>query len=209
MTVAGRHITGWLICSIAAIAILAPGTAAGKKHVGPSTLDVTNPVNATVPTRASAPDAPDGVLTSTIVVGKRFAGKRIRDVNITLQTTGHTGSLSAASISPILSAPNGATVRLFTGLSSGGGSGGDNIGPLTLDDESPLSLAVLTPSNPLGLYVPWIGTARPESRRLAVMDDGPVRGTWTLTVLNRLPSQSSVLDSWRLVVAAGRPFATR
>ena len=44
---------------------------------------------------------------------------------------------------------------------------------------------------------------------LSVMDDGPVRGTWTLTLLDVSNPLTSVLNSWRLKVATGRPYLTK
>lgn len=44
---------------------------------------------------------------------------------------------------------------------------------------------------------------------LSVMDDGPVRGTWTLTLLDVSNGLASVLDSRRLKVTTGRPYLTK
>jgi hypothetical protein len=206
MSLRARHPAALCVAgAILAIALCGPPAAAAKKGKV-KVLDVTNAANLTIPGRAS-PSGPDGLVTSTIDAGKRFKGLRIRDVNVSLQTTGVSGSFPAAGLRPQLTAPNGATVRLFTGLQSL--TGAHNIGPLTLDDESPLHLVSLTASDPTALYDPWIGSATPESRRLAVMDDGPARGTWTLTVTQALPNQVSVLNSWGLFVTAGKPYRTK
>jgi hypothetical protein len=192
--------------ALAAIAICAPGAAFAKKAKRSVVLDVTNAVNATIPGRTGS-NGPYGVVSSTIQTPKRFKGLVIRDVNVTLQTTGVSGSFPAASVRPQLTAPSGATVRLFSGLQSV--TGAHDIGPLTIDDESPLSLVSLTSADPVGLYDPWIGSARPEGgRRLAVMDNGPASGTWTLTVVSALQNQVSTLNFWRIQVAVGRPYRT-
>jgi hypothetical protein len=197
-----------LVAVLAALAVCGAGAAvAKKKRKGTRVFDATSTTNAPIPAR-SDPNGPWGVLSTTIEVPKSFKGLQIRDVNVTLQTTGTSGNFPAAATRPQLTAPNGATVRLFSGLQSV--SGAHNIGPLTLDDESPLELVSLTPSDPVGLYDPWIGSARPEGdRKLAVMDNGPARGTWTLTVLTTLANETSTLNFWRLTVAAGRPYRTR
>jgi hypothetical protein len=207
MSRSGRHLILLLLAALIAFAACGPGGAAAKKRKSVRVFDATSAVNATIPAR-SGPNGPDGVFTSTINVPKAFAGLRIRDVNVTLQTTGFFGPFPAAAVVPLLTAPNGATIRLFQGLQSM--SGAHNIGPLTIDDESPLELVSLTSSDPVGLYDPWIGAARPEGgRRLAVMDNGPVRGTWTLTVLGQLENELSTLKFWRVTVVAGRPYKTK
>jgi hypothetical protein len=195
-----------LVAVVAALAIFGAGAAVAKKRKGTRVFDATSMTNAPIPAR-SDPNGPWGVLSTTIDAPKSFKGLQIRDVNVTLQTTGTSGNFPAAATRPQLTAPNGATVRLFSGLQSV--TGAHNIGPLTLDDESPLELVSLTPSDPVGLYDPWIGSARPESGRLAVMDNGPVRGTWTLTVLTTLANETSTLNFWHLTVVAGRPYKTR
>jgi hypothetical protein len=191
--------------AILAVAMCGPPAAAAKKGKV-KLLDVTNAANLTIPGRAG-PAGAYGLVTSTIEADKRFKGLRIRDVNVSLQTTGVSGAFPAAGLRPQLTAPNGATVRLFTGLQSL--TGAHDIGPLTLDDESPLHLGLFSAQDPTALYDPWVGSARPESRRLAVMDDGPARGTWTLTVAQALPDQASILNSWRLFVSVGKPYRTK
>ena len=41
------------------------------------------------------------------------------------------------------------------------------------------------------------------------MDNGRVRGTWTLTVMDGNAGNTNVLNLWRLNVVAGRPFKTK
>jgi hypothetical protein len=208
MSIRTRQALVLLAAALAAISLLGPGSALAKKKAKrPAVLDLTNAATQVIPAR-QGPDGPDGMISSSLVPPKRFKGLVIRDVNVTLQTTGVTGNFPAAGVQPQLTAPNGATVPLFRGLQSA--TGAANIGPLTIDDESPLSLAVLAPGNPTTLYDPWVGSARPQGgRRLAVMDNGPVRGTWTLTVVGGLEDQVSVLNAWRIRVSVGRPYRTR
>lgn len=209
MRVASRKIWALaLIVGLLGAAAVAPLADAKKKtKKGPGRVDITQPVNAAIPDRPSATEA-FGQLISTIAVGNQFRGKLIRDVNVTLQTTGATGASPADNLIAKLTAPNGATTRPIQGLQ------GVSIGPLTLDDQSPLSLGGLTPLDPTTLSAPYIGSAQPglaATVPLAVMNGGPVAGTWTLRVLDAgaAGNETSVLNSWRLNVVAGKPFLTK
>jgi subtilisin-like proprotein convertase family protein len=191
--------------AVALTAAFLPGIADAAKK-GPRSVDVTMPVNAPIPDAAPAPGL-NGRLSSTIQVGKSFKGKRIRDVNVSLQTTGFTGSIPAKDLRGYLTAPNGTTIPLFSHLGLTGT--GFSIGPLTLDDESALSLGFGAKDDPSTLEDPWVGTAQPDDPGLYVLDNGPVRGTWTFTVLDVFNGATSRLDFWRLNVTAGRPYLTR
>jgi subtilisin-like proprotein convertase family protein len=163
-------------------------------------VDITKAVNLGVPNGSMAAE---GLLESTIDVGKKFKGLRIRDVNATVQTTGSAAG-AAGDLQVRLTAPNQATVFLFGGL------GGQSIGPLTLDDESPLVLLGTTSAFSLG--VPYAGTAQPGvsviGGALSLMDDERVRGAWTLSVADLGGATTSVLNSWRLSVRTGKPYRT-
>src|SRR4051794_13778907 len=111
-----RHIATVVVGVLATVAICAPGAAVAKKK-GPRVLDVTNAASLTIQGRTGS-NGPVGLVSSTIQTPKRFKGLVIRDVNVTLKTTGISGNFPAASIRPQLTAPNGATVRLFSGLQS-------------------------------------------------------------------------------------------
>ncbi len=186
------------------LAVAAPAGAAKKR--GGGTVDVTQTVNQAIPDRPVGINTPYGLLTSTITVGKRFKGKLVRDVNLTVQTTG-TGAANdaAADLQARLTAPNGATTELFQGLFPG-----NAIGPLTLDDETSrfLSSGALV-NDPRALYTPWAGTAQPDGKPLAVMDGGRVNGAWTLSVRDLDAGNASTLGQWRLNVAAGMPFLVK
>jgi hypothetical protein len=192
---------------LACLALAAPSPAAKKKGKGAGKVDVTKAVNAPVPDAAAGVGGLDGVLRSTIQVGKQFKGKQVRDVNVTVQTLGTSGLNSAEDLTVKLTGPNGATVNLFGGL-EGFNPTNPSIGPLTLDDEAFLSLGFETPTNPNLLYQPWTGAAEPLFGMLISLDGGPVRGTWTLTVLDQVNGGTSNLASWRLNVIGGRPFLT-
>lgn len=140
---------------------------------------------------------------STIDVGRKFKGKKIRDVNVTLQTSGN-GATAAIDLDAFLTAPNGATVNLFVGLS------GQSVGPLTFDDESPFNIGFGPPCvDPTALCPPYIGTGEPLGQ-LATMDGGQAKGTWTLQVLDdgTTATRASILNLWQLNVTAGKPYKT-
>jgi hypothetical protein len=201
----GRITLGLATLAVLAAALLPAAPAAGAKKRG-GTINIARSVNAVIPDRGPGATAPWGQLVTTIEVGKKFRGMRIRDVDVTVQTTG-AGLNAARGVFPRLSAPNGATSNLFQNL-NGYIQPNNSIGPLTLDDEAPLGIAFGAPVNPLDLYQPWAGSARPFGS-LFPMDGGPVTGTWTLRVFDALNSDFSVLNSWTLRVTAGRPFATK
>jgi hypothetical protein len=190
---------------IGSLAVAVPTAGAAKK--GGGAVNLTKVVNQAIPDQTSfaALRVP---LTSTITVGKRFRGRKIRDVNVTAQTAGASGSNPAFDLTARLTGPNGATTQLWSN-----GRSGSSIGPLTLDDESPLRLGSGPPVDPQALYAPYVGVAQPFSDPLAVMDGGPVRGTWTFEIVDILSMSgnqgTSNLVQWRLNVATGKPFRTK
>lgn len=191
------------IALLAVVALPATADAAKKKRKGPAAVDITTPVNTAIPDAVPA-NGPNGLLTSTIQVGKSFKGKRVRDVNVTVQTTGLTGSVPSNDLVAYLTSPSGATTGLFSRLGLIGS--GFSIGPLTLDDESPIGLGFGDEGDPTSLESPWVGTARPDEPGLYVLDDSPVRGAWTLRILDTFAGETSRFDFWRLQVTAGRPY---
>jgi hypothetical protein len=197
-----------LVVGLLVWAILPAAADAAKKKrpKGPSGVDVTMPVNAPIPDAAPA-NGPNGLLTSTIDVGKALKGKRVRDVNVTVQTTGLTGTVPSNDLIGYLTAPNGATTGLFSRLGLIGS--GFSIGPLVLDDESPIGLGFGDEGDPTSLESPWVGTARPDAPGFYVLDDGPVKGAWTLRVLDTFAGETSQFNFWRLQVVAGRPYRTK
>ncbi|MGH2957832.1 MAG: hypothetical protein ACRDL6_12675 [Solirubrobacterales bacterium] len=176
-----------------------------KKKKAGGTANITQTVNAPVP---DATPSLNGQLISTIDVGgKKFKKTRIRDVNVTIQTTGSAAG-SAGDLYALLSSPNGTTVFLFGGLD------GQSIGPVTLDDQSNLALSIgplAPPLDPNTLYPPYAGRAQPFGT-FSSMNDGGATGTWTLRVVDTDPTPpgtTSVLNSWRLEVRAGKKYLTK
>jgi hypothetical protein len=201
---------GMRVVAVALLVALAITPVAEAKKKGGGRVDITQ-TGAPIPDRAPGGTFGGvyGQLTSTIEVGKRFKGKRVSDVNVTLQTLGATGAHPADDLVAVLTAPNGASVRLFSSL-EGFMTPESSIGPLTLDDETSTFLGGGPPVIPVALYQPWAGTAQPTFEPLALMDGGPVRGTWTLKMLDgsAFGGGTSVLSFWRLNVIAGRPYRT-
>jgi hypothetical protein len=202
--------------SLALVLALTLGLTAGagaaeakkKKKKKGRTAEVTRAVNAPIPDGSAAAD---GELSVTITLGKQFRGLQIRDVDVTVQTTGNAAQ-SGNDLIGQLSAPNVASSSIFYNLF------GQSIGPLTLDDEADRVLAnnappPASPTSNYFLYAPYIGRAQPGisvlGNELSVMDGGPARGTWTLRIFDTQGADTSVLNSWRLRVVAGRPFRTK
>jgi subtilisin-like proprotein convertase family protein len=198
----------WRWTVIALVVCLGVGVSASsavaqkKKKKGPGAVDVTLTTN--LPITDETLDGIDGITRSTINVGKRFKGKRIRDVNVTIQAIG-TGTNPVSDLDFQLQAPNGTATVLVDGLSPG-----DLLGPLTLDDETfVFPTAGATPVDPTGLYAPWQGTAYPEGTPLSAMDNGPVRGAWNLVIRDDDDGGTNTLVFWRLNVVAGKPYLTK
>jgi hypothetical protein len=195
-----------LAAALLAIAIVVPSASAAKqggKSKGNSTkVNVTKSVNLPIPDRAPGAGGVLGTLRTTIHVGKRVKGLRIRDVNATVTTAGLDAD-SAEDVFLVLIAPNGATSQLrFNGLA------GQSIGPVTFDDESRF-FPGFPPCVPgFELCPPYIGNVQPDSP-LFVMDGARAKGTWTLIAGDTTNGSTSNLISWRLHLTAGKPFQTK
>jgi hypothetical protein len=181
----------------------------GGKRIG-----ITKPVDSPIPNAVGDPPvATPGVLDSEIQVGRVGRGRKVRDVNLTLQTLGTGGEVPARELDVRLIAPSGAQARLFFLLDGPFGVSNPSIGPLTLDDEARLNLGLGAPRNPNFLYMPWAGTATPlaeaDGSALAALDGGRARGTWTLRIVDQFPEGRSRLVFWRLEVVAGKPVRAK
>jgi hypothetical protein len=182
-----------------------PSGAAAKKNgkKGSSTANVTVNVNGIINTAPS--NNQSGILASTATLGKKFKGRIISDVNITLQGGASGAGSSINTLRGRLTAPNGDTVDLFSDFLFG-----QVLGPLTLDDETPVRLTGGgTPSpDPDVLNAPYAGTAEPFGGQLSAMDFGPARGTWTLKIRNQDtdPLHVHTLAQWSLRVKTRPPL---
>jgi hypothetical protein len=202
-------IVGLALC--VAVGIAAGDAAAKKKkHKTPSVFAASVSPNAAIPDRPPPPEHEIPVV-STITVGKKFKGKTVGDLNLTgFQTTG-SGANAAGNLAISLSAPNGKTVFVEeTAL------GGQNIGPLTFDDDTPTSICdSATPncSDPdQTLIRPFVGTANllglatGDTGPLSNFNGSPMRGTWTFRIWDNNNGVTSILNSWGLLLTAERPI---
>jgi len=184
---------------------IAAGSAGAKKSKKSPTADVTVQLNQVVPTASNGPPPQqNGRLTSTTTLGKKFKGKLIDDVNARITASG--GDVGGLAVR--LTAPNGDTVCL---LGCQFGLFGKQIGPLTLDDETPVILSGQDPQNfqdPDQLFSPYAGTAEPEGT-LSDLDNGPAKGIWTLRAGNADPSNPVTISQWGVHVATHRPYLTK
>jgi subtilisin-like proprotein convertase family protein len=197
---------GVLALALCVFVGLTAGTAeAKKKKKKAANVNITKQVNQVIPPAPSPPPDTNGVLQSTITVGKKFKGREVRDVDVT-ETYNASGTGSFVDdIRTYLTAPNGATSELTSNLF------GTSVGPLTLNDESRLYLSSQNPANNAdtdALYAPYVGTAQPWYIPLNVMDGSPVKGNWTLWALNFDNNANHVhtFVSWTLKVATRAPL---
>jgi subtilisin-like proprotein convertase family protein len=179
-----------------------------KKKSKSKTFEESVVVNASVPDEVAAGRSTP--ITSTITIPKKFKKKVVGDVNVTgIQTTGNLPS-AANDLIFTLSAPSGRTVQIINTI------GDQNLGPLTLDDDTPISICD-TPAPPCSdpaqaLNRPFAGTS--NLREVGTQGSGPLstfdglkmRGTWTLTVWDEVSiGQTSVFNAWGLRVKPAKP----
>ena len=136
------------------------------------------------------PDATGGVFgyaELTIEVGKKSKGLKIRDVNVTVQTTGST-AVAAAGLIAVLIAPDGGTNVLFFQLAT------QNLGPLTLDDESRLNLASGPPPAQANRYALFARTRAASPSRGRSSDNRSPNST---TARSGAPGPCAITDQAR------------
>jgi hypothetical protein len=194
------------LASALILGLMAGGVAQAKKkkkHKAPR-ADVTVTVNQPVPASTPGPPGQNGRLTSSTTLGGKFKKLRIADVNADITASG--GDVGGLAVR--LSAPNGDTVCL---LGCAYGLFGKTIGPLVLDDETPVILSGGDPAffqDPDQLFTPYVGTAEPEGY-LSQLDNGPPRGTWVLRAANADPVNPVTISQWSIHVTTRRPYATK
>jgi hypothetical protein len=203
------------LCLAAGMALGSPAQAKKKHKKSPSVFQSQVNPNAAVPEYSGT--GPATPVLSTITIGKKFKGKTVADVNVTgLQTTG-SGSGAANDLFFKLTAPNNRTIQLIGNFTAGDGIGDQNIGPFTIDDDSPISICdsnTLNCRDPSSTLIqPFAGTANEQS--LGGQGTGGLRafrgvgmkGPWTLTVFDtdNGGNTTSVLNSWGLQITAQKP----
>jgi hypothetical protein len=203
-------VTVLLAISVAASLTAGDAAAKKKKKHKATVFSASVIANTPIPDEPALPDR-DIPVVSTVTVGKKFKGKTVGDVNVTgIQTTGDQAT-SAGDLSMSLSAPSGRLVVLeATSL------GGQSIGPLTFDDDTPTSIcnsATLTCADPDSTLIrPFAGTAnllglsQGDLAPLSVLNGVGMRGTWTFRIWdNSSNSRTSTLNSWGVQITPERP----
>jgi hypothetical protein len=194
-------------CTAITLAFTGPA-AAKKKAKTPRFFQSLVQPNAAIPDDpASGHSTP---VDSAITVPKKFKGRVVADVNVTsIQTTG-SGAGAAPDLVMRIIAPNGRSVRLWSG-----GFGDQSIGPLTLDDDTPVSICNAT-NPPCGyapdtLNRPFAGTSNLQflgtggTGPLSHLDGVSMRGTWIFEIWDEQAGDTSTLNSWGLQVTAASP----
>jgi hypothetical protein len=197
------------LCTALAMSFGGVAEAKKKKKKTPTTFQQVVQPNAGIPDGPASGAATP--VNSTITVGKKFKGKVVGDVNVTgIRTTG-TEDGSAPDLVMRIIAPNGRSVRLWSG-----GFGEQSIGPLTFDDDTPVSICnASTPPcewGPDTLNPPFAGTSNLQflgaggTGPLSRLDGVGVKGTWTFQIWDENANgATSILNSWGLQIAVARP----
>jgi hypothetical protein len=181
-----------------------------KKKKAPSVFKESRAVNAAIPDDAPAAGVSVPVSTS-FTVGKKFKGRVVKDVNVLgIQTTGNVAD-AADDLVAHLTAPSGLTIRLFANL----GDTVQSLGPLTLDDDTNVSVCDGTPpcDDPMqSLNRPFAGRANMRGMAsggtapLSAFDGTRMKGVWTLQIHDEANAgQTSVINGWGLEIRAKRP----
>jgi hypothetical protein len=197
------------LCTAFALAFGATSDAKKKKKKTVSVFAASLAPNAAIPDAPGGP-GPSTPVQSTISVGKKFKGKVVADVNVTgLQVTGDSGG-AANDLEFKLTAPNGRTIGLITN-----GIGDQSFGPLTIDDQSPVSICdsdALDCEDPSSTLIqPFAGTANElflgsaGTGGLKAFRGVPMQGAWTMTVFDDDAIELSVWNSWGLQITAAKP----
>jgi hypothetical protein len=173
---------------------------AKKKKKSSNVANVSKAVNAQIPDRTAGPTGQYGRLDTILTVGKKFKGKKVDSVELTVQTTGDAAT-SASDLQFDIIAPNG--YRL-PGDWWDNGIGGQSIGPLTVGPNSPVrtcNSASPPCANPFQtLNRPFVGTV--GDNVFAWLRGLPMRGNWTVAALDTGTSNTSILNLVGLKITA-------
>jgi hypothetical protein len=197
-----------MLLALCLVVGLAAGDAAAKKKKPKASV-----FTATASPNLAVPEVPNGqhepFVTSALTVPKKFKGKTVGDLNITgVKTTG-SGPDSADRLDLMLVGPGGRSV-----LFDAGALGGQSIGPVTFDDDTPTSICDDPPcSDPdATLQRPFVGTTNlantfgGDTGPLVAFNGTPMRGTWTLYAWDSSgDGDTNVVNTWGLRIAAAKP----
>jgi hypothetical protein len=198
------------LCTAFAMTFGATADAKKKKKKTPSVFAASVTPNLAIPDDSAT--GPSAQVTSTITVGKKFKGKTVGDLNVTGITTTGSATNAADDVGLRLIAPNGAHVMLINPT----GIGDVSIGPLTLDDDTPVSVCDATvppcPDPDQTLNRPFAGTANllglgsGGTGPLSAFNGAPMRGAWTMVAWDEDEiGKTNVLNSWGLQITAAKP----
>jgi hypothetical protein len=197
--------TGTLVASLVGVLAIFGGVAEAKKGGKAATEEVTN-----VPiVEGDAPSDRIGVTDVQFRIGKKFKGKSVGKVELTVQITGQPDDylFNIAFAGSRLISPQGRALSVnAVALDFTGGDPNRTYGPLTVTPDSPKALCFFPPcganfDDPLG--PPWVGSIGQAS--LNRFYGVRMRGTWTWEVNNfgLLPG-SGVVNLARLKVTPAK-----
>ncbi len=157
-----------------------------------------------VPDRGPGDTAFVGVLDSPILVGKRFKGREITDVDAGVSVVGPPDQLE--DIELYLRSPDGTTIFLSGDVNGAPGNasyGLDCGGFATTFTDETENFIVDGPGPPIfpgAVLSPWTNFVQTNGYPLSVMDGGPARGAWTMRVVDDSNTENFTLTCWRLTL---------
>lgn len=190
------HVYGKVFEDLDADGVLGPaepgiaGQLVFRDRNGNQTLD---PIESTNQTRSPNLAIPDGNGTSVSDTLELQGSNRIAKVTVGLGIE-HS---YVEDLRIVLTAPNGQSVTLIDRR----GGDGINFTGTVLDDDAAESIADITAGG-----APFSGRFRPE-QPLSLLADGPVAGTWTLSLTDSISPDPGILRNWTLTIES-RPDST-
>jgi subtilisin-like proprotein convertase family protein len=164
-------------------------------------------------------DFHQGLLSSKITVGRKFAGAKIKDLNVQVSAS----HVDISDLSFDLIGPNGQLITLSAGNSNGptGFTPSTVFGPTTFDDQAALFINDTNscPSGPdaaldcvgaadggnAEAFAPYAGSFKPEDGTLASLGS-KLMGNWILLAIDTDPftgggdaSETGRLNNWKLI----------
>mgnify|MGYP006277212903 CR=1 FL=1 len=144
------------------------------------TQPFSNPRAFPIPDATGTSTVTNGTVASTVVVSQDYSINSVRvRVNLTHPTL--------SNLKLELSSPTGQSITLFDGQ----GFAGDNLVNTVFDDNSVTSVT--------GGVAPFTGSFKPLNP-LSVLAGESSKGTWTLTVTDKVTGDSGTLNNWTLEV---------
>jgi hypothetical protein len=194
---------GVLALALSVTVGLASGSVADakkKKKKSANVVTVSNSTPRAIPDRPPGAGTIEGRLDTAFTVGKKFKGRTVGSLELTIQTTGDAIE-AAADLQFDITAPNG--YRL-PGDWWDNSIGGQNVGPLTIGPNSPFRTCN-TATPPCGdpfqtLNRPFVGTVGDNT--FAWLKGLPMKGNWTVTATDDDNGGNNVLNRVSLKITA-------